>query len=114
MLSNAMMLAGFLTSTAKDLMSTDDNDPFKGDDHQVCHVDMGKNIEELCNSSGDIHLEGLFFFKKLVNEQKNDLEVFQLPIDNKNGGYYVTILQILFIMELVDGMAFQSFGKRHQ
>ena len=66
-MSDATMLAGCLTSS-KDLMD-DDEDPFGDEDHQV-YVDMAKNTEQLCDSNGEIYSEGLFFFKKPIDEQK--------------------------------------------
>ena len=98
------MLAGCLTSS-KDLMD-DDEDPFGDEDHQV-YVDMAKNTEQLCDSNGEIYSEGLFFFKKPIDEQKYDVDVFfQVPIDDDGG--YVTILPQILFMELIDGMAFRS------
>ena len=103
-MSDATMLAGCMEIETG--MGEADN-PFRDETHPV-YVNIGKNTEALCDSTGDIHQEGLFFFKKPVDEEKIELDIFQVPIDNR--GLYVSILQILF-MEAVNGMSFASPGR---
>ena len=100
-MTDARQLAGCLTQD----VCGKSQDPFKNENHPV-HVEFGKHSEQIEDSSGEIHQDGLFHFQKPINESKCNFDVFHVPFGEDEGDC-VTVLQLLF-REQTGGMSFAS------